>query len=265
MARRALPAFVAALLAGASTSVAAQRPSDAPTYFATILTPTGALPPLVLPAPVGAPRLGVGLDVLYGYGELVGQRRLSLHTVGASVELTILAAHLSVRGTGAYLVPDCGRVMHCDGYPMAGASAALRVASWNVDDALTPGLATLSLNADGGIGYPDGGRAESAAAGLTVTLIGTSGTLRVVAFGTPQVVWGRLRIDDPVAFNQQFGSVLSLDDAAFEESGIRYLVGGGIAVLSTHTGLGLHLGVQHVLVHGARTRVGVSVTWRSRG
>jgi hypothetical protein len=34
--------------------------------------------------------------------------------------------------------------------------------------------------------------------------------------------------------------------------------------VNTRAGVGLHFGVQHVVVHGARPRVGVSVSWRSQ-
>jgi hypothetical protein len=267
MARHAVSVTVAALLAGAALPLPAQRPWDAQTYFAAVLTPTAALPPLAMPAMLGRPGYGVGLDALYAYGRLSAEHRLDVHTVGASVELTTLAAHLSVSATGAYQIPDCGAAAPCEGYPMAGVGGTLRVATWDVSDDLSPGLATLSLHAEGGLGFPKGARARSAAAGLTVTLVGThdtDGTLRVVAFGTPQAVWGHLRVDDPAELNQQFGTSLTEGSNGFEKSRVRFMAGGGLAVVSTRTGLGLHVAVQHVLIHGARPRVGAGVTWRSR-
>jgi hypothetical protein len=264
MARHAVSVALAALWAGAALPLPAQRPRDAQTYFAAVLTPTAALPPLATPAMLGQPGLSVGLDALYAYGKLSAQHRLDVHTVGAGAELTTLAARLSVSATGAYQIPDCGGAAACESYPMAGVAGTLRVASWDVNDDLSPGLATLSLHAEGGLGFPKGARARSAAAGLTVTLVGTDGTLRVVAFGTPQAVWGRLRVDDPAELNQQFGSSLIEGSNGFETSRVRFMAGGGLAVVSMRTGLGLHVAVQHVLVHGARPRVGVGVSWRSR-
>jgi hypothetical protein len=208
------------------------------------------------------PSLGVGLNVLYGYGKLVRDDRVPMHTVGASPEVTLLFGRLSVQGTGAYQIPDCGISRHCDGFFMGGASAALRLAKWDVGDVLTPGFATLSLHGDAGAGFPRGGRAESAAAGLSVTFVGTRGTTRIIMFGTPQAVWGRLKVDDPTRFNDQLGGGLILD-RPFTEHDIRFMVGGGLAVVSTRTGLGLQLGIQHVVVHGAKPRVGVGITWRS--
>ena len=149
---------------------------------------------------------------------------------------------------------------------MARVGSSLRVTSWDLSDDFSPGLATLSLHAEGGLGFPRGARARSAAAGLTVALVGTSGmdrTLRVVAFATPQAVWGRLRVHDPAEFGRQFGSPLT-DDSGFAASRVRFMAGGGLAVVSSRTGLGLHVAVQHVVVHGARPRVGVGVSWRSR-
>ena len=267
MARHAVSVTVAALLAGAALPLPAQRPWDAQTYFAAVLTPTAALPPLATPAMLGRPGYGVGLDALYAYGRLSAEHRLDVHTVGASVELTTLAAHLSVSATGAYQIPDCGAAAPCEGYPIAGVGGDLRVASWDASDGFSPGLATLSLHAEGGLGFPRGARARSAAAGLTVALVGTSGldrTLRVVAFATPQAVWGRLRVHDPAAFGRQFGSLLFPDSSGFAESRVRFMAAGGLAVVSSRTGLGLHVAVQHVLVHGARPRVGAGVSWRSR-
>jgi hypothetical protein len=262
MDRHLLPVAAAALLLLAPAPGSAQRPADAPTYYAAVLTPVGALPPLALPAMISAPSLGVGLDLLYGYGRLVEGDRVPMHTVGASPELTLLFGRLSVQATGAYQAPDCGLAMHCDGYFMGGASGALRVAKWDVGDELTPGFATLSLHADAGAGFPRGGRTQAAAAGLSATFVGTRGSLRIIAFGTPQAVWGRLKVDDPTRFNDQLGGGLLLD-GPFTKSDLRFMIGGGLAVVSTRTGLGLHLGIQHVAVHGAKPRVGVGVTWRS--
>jgi hypothetical protein len=262
MARSAL--YVAATCLTAVTSpLTAQRPASAPTYFAAVLTPTGALPPLVTPAMFGRPSLGLGLDLRYGYARLSRAQPLPVHTVAANFDLALLGGHLSLSATGAYLLPDCGAAMHCDGYPMGGAGVTLRVANWAVDDGVSPGRATLALHGEGGVGLPRGGTARSASAGLAVTLIGEHGTLRVAAFGLPQVVWGRLRITDPAAFDRQFGSVFSLGDETLDARDVRFVAGGGLAVLGTRSGLGLHLGVQQVVVHGARPRVGVGISWRT--
>lgn len=267
MTRHARSVAVALLLMAVPVSLAAQRLADAPTYFATVLTPVGALPPLATPAQLGMPRLvGVGLDVLYGYGKMSALQQLSLHTVGAAVELALFRGFLSVSGTGAYMIPDCGAAaVHCAEYPMGGAAATLRVARWSSVDPLSEGYVTLALHAEAGMGFPRGGRARSAAAGPSVTFVGTRGTLRVIAFVTPEAVWGRLKVDDPARFDRQFGSVFALGDSTFEESGVRFMTGGGLALVSTRTGLGLHVGVQHVLIHGSRPRVGASVSWRSSG
>jgi len=261
MTRHVLP-IAAALLLGAPTLASAQRPSDAPTYYAAVLTPAGALPPLAMPAMILEPSLGVGLDLLYGYGKLVRDDRVPMHTIGASPELTLLFGRLSVRAIGAYQIPDCGLAMHCDGFFMGGASAALRLAKWDVGDELAPGFATLALHADAGAGFPRGGRAEEGSAGLSVTFVGTRRATRVIAFATPQAVWGRLKVNDPTRFNDQLGGGLLLD-GPFTKSDVRFMVGGGLAVVSTRTGLGLHFGIQHVVVHGAKPRVGLGVTWRS--
>jgi hypothetical protein len=261
MSRHLLP-VAAALLLGAPAVASAQRPSDAPTYFAAVLTPVGALAPVAMPAMISEPSLGVGLDVLYGYGKLAQDDRVPIHTVGASPELTLLFGRLSLQGTAAYQFPDCGLAIHCDGFFMGGANAALRLAKWDVGDELTPGFATLALHGDAGAGFPRGGRAQSAAAGLSVTFVGTRGSTRVMAFATPQAVWGRLKVDDPTRFNDQFGGGLLLD-GPFTKSDVRFMIGGGLAVVSTRTGLGLHFGVQHIAVHGAKPRVGLGVTWRS--
>lgn len=255
-------AVTAALLFGASSVASAQRPADAPTYFAAVLTPVGALPPLAMPAMIATPSLGVGIDVLYGFGKLVQDDRVPMHTVGVSPEVTLLFGRLSVRATGAYQIPDCGLAMHCDGFFMGGASAALRLARWDVGDELSPGFATLALHGDAGAGFPRGGRAEQGSAGLTVTFVGTRGSTRIIMFGTPQALWGRLKVNNPTRFNDQLGGGLLLD-GPFTKSDVRFMVGGGLAVVSTRTGLGLHFGIQHVAVHGAKPRVGLGVSWRS--
>src|SRR5690349_13886842 len=105
MIRHVLRTAMALSLLVAATPLAAQRPTDAPTYFATILTPVGALPPLVMPAQLSMPWLGVGFNALYSYGELSEARHLPLHTAGAEVELALLK-FLSVSGRGGYTMPD---------------------------------------------------------------------------------------------------------------------------------------------------------------
>src|SRR5919201_5846295 len=142
MARHAVSVALAALWAGAALPLPAQRAPDAQTYYAAVLAPTAALPPLATPATLGQPSLRVGLDALYAYAKLSARQRHDVHTVGAGVELTTLAAHLSVRATGAYQMPDCGAAAPCEGYPIAGVGGDLRVASWDVSDAFSPGLAT---------------------------------------------------------------------------------------------------------------------------
>jgi hypothetical protein len=266
MARRTLRVATALLSTVGLTPLAAQRPASAPTYFATVMTPVGALPPLAMPAQLGASRFGVGLDLVYGYGRLSAEQHLPLHTIGAQVELALLGGMLSVSGNGAYLIPDCGVALHCDAFPMVGAAAALRISRWAVADPSRSGFVTLALHAEGGLGFPKGGRARAAAAGPSVTFVGThgtSGTLRVIGFVTPQAVWGRLRVSDPAEFDQQFGSPLAPGDTTLEKEGVRFLIGGGLAVVNTRARVGLHFGIQHVVVHGARPRVGVSVSWRA--
>lgn len=263
MARHTSAVAAAVLLAAVAVPLSAQRPADAPTYVAAVLTPVGAFGPLATPAQLGTPRYGIGVDVRYGYGELFGTRKLPMHAVGAQAELALIGGFLSVSGTGAYLIPDCGPARHCAEYPMFGAGASLKVGRWTVEDWLSRGYVTLALDADAGLGLPRGGKARAASAGPSVTFVGNHGTLRVVAFMTPRALWGRLRIDDPARFDAQLGSVFGLADSTFEREGVRVMAEGGLALVSTRTGIGLHIGVGRVIVHGARARVGASVTWRS--
>jgi hypothetical protein len=263
MARHASAAAAALMIATAAMPLSAQRPADAPTYVAAVLTPVGALPPLVTPAQLGTPRYGIGLDVRYGYGELSGTRNLPMHAVGAQAELALIGGFLSVSGTGAYLIPDCGPARHCEEYPMFGAGASLKVGRWTVEDLVSRGYVTLALEADAGLGLPKGGQARAASAGPSVTFVGERGTLRVIGFVTPRALWGRLRIDDPARFDAQLGSVFALADSTFEREGVRVMAEGGLALVSTRTGIGLHVSVERVIVHGARARVGASLSWRS--
>jgi hypothetical protein len=153
--------------------------------------------------------------------------------------------------------------MHCDGYPMAGAEAAFRLARWTITDPLTPGFVTLALQGDAGMGRPDGARARAGAAGLSVTSVGVRNGLRVLAFVTPQAVWGQLRLDDPTRFARQFGLVAAPTDTPFQADGVRLMVAGGLALVSTRTGVGLHVGLEQVVVHGSRARVGAGVSLRA--
>src|SRR3712207_3332221 len=81
----AAPLLAAALLAVPTPRASAQDTSDISAFFALILTPVGALPPMLTPARVGDIRGGT--DVLFRYGRYRFEGGEAIHNLGVTLDL----------------------------------------------------------------------------------------------------------------------------------------------------------------------------------
>jgi hypothetical protein len=226
---------VAALLAPVC-SAAAQSFSDAVAYTALITTPTAGVAPSAKQWMLSEPRTGIGADLQWGH---VAEEGVSINTLTGGVTIPIAAGHGDVGISAGYLRPSCD-VGSCDGNFVAGGVVEGRLLQSQMQ------TATFTIGLSGRVGFakPSGGTIWSAAAGVPVSLaLGNRKGLQVVPFITPSYGWGRA------------------SGGGDSESGSRFMLGGGIGLLSSSSGLGFNVGVQKVFISGGKPMFGAGFSW----
>lgn len=258
-----------ALAAGtllATRAVAAQSDADRAAYYAAILTPVGALPVVVSPAVAGEHRSSVGLSVLYGYVPLQPMLSVDGHATGGRLEATI-AGRLSVAATGAYLFQVCpqstfGLTETCDSFGIAGAEAQLRLIGYGVESDEERGTLTISLSGRAGAAFPAHGTVYALEGTVPVAMVVPMSHVNFVPFIAPGFVRGHFKATQVSRVVDQFGGIVE-DTTQLDQTGNRFVLTGGAAILGTRSGLGLHVTVTKVFIRGGDTQVGLAVSWNS--
>jgi hypothetical protein len=248
-------AFVALALAASSTSALAQSEENIAGALALQLTPAGGLSPIVSRAMIGGPAPhGPQFAARYGHSGL----SFDGGTDGLNVDNYAVTGLFPAGQAGTVYLTlganklDCDacktRVMFSGGGDVALGSQALGSA---------PNGARLTFSLDGELGYTnqEGGYALSGAVGVPVSVVFTSGNMRVAPFLTPGYGYGRTHASDATT-NQ-------------DQSAGRVMLGGGLAVLDVTSVVGVTLGFQKVFLSEgdgiaritSKTSFGIGVTF----
>jgi hypothetical protein len=156
--------------------------------------------------------------------------------------MPLAAGHADVGLSGGYLKPSCD-AGSCNGYAVASAVVEGRVFQTHTD------AATFTVGLSGRVGFakPSDATVWSAAASVPLSLaMGSPKGIQFVPFVSPGFGWGR---------------VGSGNDSG---SGTRFMLGGGVGVISTNSGVGVTVGAQKVLIDGGKIVFGAGLTWSRR-
>ena len=271
--------FVAAVLMTTAQSLPAQGPvvSDKAqsAAFAISSTPVGAVPRLITSQALGTSK-GTGLRFQFGNIDEAGDFSRRIYLGGLDLPVGRATVGLSA-GFLDFVCGDSGDPqikLDCKGGFMAGAHAGTPLVTTALGSA-NPVAVTVGL--DGSVGFGtgdildatfDGGfgntlsvkaEATSMALGLSlpVALVAKGSGVTVAPHITPGVGYGRLK------------AKVSANDPSFPsesntESGARFMLGGGAAILLNNSGLGLHLGLQKVFAKDAESTLSFGLSYTLR-
>lgn len=241
--RAILRTIAAAGMLATSSAAAAQDVGDIAAWYAMMVTPFGALPPMVTPTMAGMPAAGggrpVSLDFRYGHWDFGGGEE-PWNTFGVGGRVGSFGIVL-----GYEECEDCS-----DGVLMGGADFEAALASSQYGNPASP--SSLMVGVRPSIGYADPmgdieGNAFSATVELPVSFSIPVGTgSRLIPFASPGFGYGRFNDSDP--------------DFVESESGTRASLAAGVGFL-TSGGFGLHLGWRKIFIDEGPGIVGVGVSF----
>lgn len=243
MKRNAVVLYLTAFAVALPISVQAQTEKDFAAWTAMMVTPVGALPPVMLvPSMKGGARAGA-FAFSASRWKFDGSGEEANYNYGISYAHPV-AQKAMASGTLAYMRPGCSGG-GCDGTLMLGGD--LQAPVWENATVSSGGQTTFGVNLKGSLGW---GRFLGSGNQNALSLVGTvpltarftmSNKSLLSAFLAPGFGFGRIT----------FGGSPS-------ESGSRPLVGGGIAWTSAD-GIGVHLGIQKILIKETFTKFPTNV------
>ncbi len=240
--RTAASLAAAALLALLPRLSAAQDAASA--FYALVLTPVGALPPLVRTGMLQQGPAGGEFQLRYGQYKYDGSD-MSMQNFGLGGEF-----QTGIGRTGVTLgLQTC---QGCAGTPMLGLDYTTPIVQGTSDagaDTVSPSAMHIAFSASGGISRPlDSDQAAtlmSAAVGLPTSLSArVGGSAQLVPFFTPAFGMGLIASGGTTA------------------RGVHLMLGGGVGIARIGSGFGATLSFQKILVEGSPTQWGLGLTWR---
>ena len=238
--------FIRSTVAGALmvlpvTALRAQSDSEFAAWTAMMVTPFGALPPLVTPALAGL----TNVEVEAGNS---AEARWGRWSFGGGEEAW---NNFGIGGRGQHIgiALGYGRCEGCeDGIVMAGLDYEWVLTPLRTEGMPAPSSLVVSLRPSGGFALATGEGTESAisiALDAPVSFPVPVGELsRIAPFIAPGLGYGRF----------------SADDTDSTESGIRISMGAGIAFVSPG-GLGFHLGWRKIFIEDGPSTFGLGVSY----
>jgi len=227
------------LLAGAIMVPAlahAQTAEEVAMYLSVMRTPAGALGPMLTNTLLDRAQNGASLALRYG-NLASGDFNPGSNTFAVT---GILPAGLgsSVNLTGGVITSDCA---NCNAELMLGIGGDLRLLGSTMGSTSTSPLFTLSL--DGEIGYSnaDPGKFLSGYVGVPLALVQRGTGMQFVPFLTPGFAIGQL------------------SSGGTSTNGSGLMIGGGLGVYNTDSGVIINVGAQHSFMNGARNTIGINV------
>lgn len=225
----------AAVVSAAPPAASAQSINEAVGYFALLSTPPGALPPVLSRPMLNRPTAATDFVVRYGHVSLDGG---SLNTYDARFAFPV--------GTSTVMGLDAGYQdlscdFDCNGHFIAGANVESKIARTTLGTGVDGAQLTIGLNGELGFGKPTDATVFSLTGGLPIALVAGGPTLRIAPFLTPAFGWG------------------AVSGGGESENGTRFLLGGGVTVQSTTSGVGANVGFQKVFLRNGKMMLGVSL------
>ena len=236
---RTLMWCLAAVTIGAPASRVLAQGGGAAGYIALVSTPTAGVPQGVKQWMLADPAHGVGVESQWGH---VSGNAGSLDTFLSGVTLPLAEGRADVELSAGYLKASCDQG-DCAGFAVASGAVEGRVLQSQA------GNATFVLGLSGRIGFakPSDGTAWSASASAPLSMaMGSPTGVQIVPFVSPGFGWGRI------------------SDGSGSESGTRFMLGGGVGIVSSNSGWGLNLGAQKVFIDGGKLAYSAGVTWTRR-
>ena len=234
---------------GTPLSLATAQTSDERAFTALRASPLGSLTPLLTPAMLSRRPNGAQLGIRYALRDEHGVRTQSVAGSG------LFAAGLqsSVIVTAGVLNADC---TSCSPALLLGLGADMRVAEAG-DVAGNGSLLTVAVSGD--LGYaqlkPENENAVTLGIGLPVALSIVTSThgMRVAPYFTPVFGVGETSSPCP-SVPIPSGSSMNCD-----KSGVRWVLGGGIGLWNPESGVAATVGMNQVVLSGARPVFGINV------
>lgn len=221
-----------------ASGIHAQSQSAIAGYLALASTPAGAVPPIVKSWMLADPAIVPGVAVETLWGHFTGNQG-SLDAFTSAISLPFASGDADAELGLGFLKASCEEGL-CGGYLMASTGVEGRVLHAHV------GESTLTLGVSGHVGFakPSDASLWSLWANAPLSLaIGSQSGVQFVPFVSPGFGWGQVAGDGT------------------STSGSRFMLGGGLGVLSAKTGIGITIGAQRVLIDGGRTLFGAGLTW----
>jgi hypothetical protein len=219
----------------------AQSTSERSALIALRGTPIGSLSPIMTPAMVSRRLNGAQLGIRYG---LRDEGNVRSQAVAGSV-IVGLGLESSASLTAGVIDADC---LNCSPDLMLGLAGDMRV--FERGDVAASG-SSFSIAISGDLGY---GRPEEAehvislgvGAPMTLSFGATPEGMRIAPFFTPVFGIGSISAPCPVLL-------------PCENSGTRFVLGGGIGFWNPISSISASIGVNHVMTDGAQPLFGVNV------
>jgi len=235
-----------ALVAGVTLPAGAQTNSELRAFSALRVSHVGALTPIMTPAMLHRTLNGAQLGLRYGLRDELGVRTQSV----AASALFGLGLQSSVTATGGFSDADC---VDCTPALMLGVGGDMRL--YEGGDVVGGG-SSLSVGVSGDIGFaqlkPDEAWVIGVGAPIALSL-GSGGRegLRFVAFTTPMFGVGQTSTPCP--------GIMTCD-----QSGTRWVLGGGLGVWNPMSSVSASIGINQVMLSGAKPVFGVNVAFGGR-
>ena len=228
------------LLCAPICTTLSQSSGDIRAFTALRATDIGALTPLMTPAMISRRLNGAQLGIRYG---LVRESGLNINAIAGS---GIFAAGVesSVTVTAGVTDANCNG---CNPALLLGVGGDLRL--YETEQSLTGGTGlTVALN--GNLSYaqlkPGSDNAIALGVGAPVTVsLGSAQGVRLAIFGTP--VFGIAETSTACPFG------------SCDKSGVRWVLGGGLGAWNPTTNISASVGINQVMLSGAKPVYGVNV------
>ena len=214
----------------------AQTLNERAMYLSVMRSPAGALSPMLTNTLLDRAQNGASLALRYG-NLASGDFNPSANTFALT---GILPAGLgsSVNLTGGVITGDCAG---CKAELMLGVGGDLRLMGSTMGNTSTSPMFTLSL--DGEIGYSnaDPGSFVSGYIGVPLALVQRGTGMQFAPFLTPGFAIGQM------------------SSSGTSTNGSGLMIGGGLGIYNSDSGVIINAGIQHSFMNGARNTVGINL------
>jgi hypothetical protein len=214
----------------------AQSQSELAAYVVTMTTPAGALPPMLTNTLLDRAQNGASLALRYG--NLASGEFNPASNAFAVTGLLPAGLGSSVSLTGGVITSDC---TGCKAELMLGVGGDLRLVGSTMGTTSTSPMFTVSLDGELGYTHADPGSRIGGYVGVPVALVQRGTGMQFAPFLTPGFAVGQFSSNG----NSSNGSTV--------------LIGGGLGIYNSDSGVIINIGAQHPFMSGARSTVGINV------